>query len=201
MASAALNHYTPEEYLALERNAEFRNEYINGYIIAMSPGATRPHNLIVARLVYHLEAQLQNGPCEVYTSTQRVKVSASGDYLYPDVAVSCNPVFEDGHFGNLLTPIVLMEVLSDSTERHDRTQKLALYRPIETLREYVLISQKEPLVERYVREGEFWQARSVAGLDAELVLFSVGVQIPLEQVYSRALLPTRRVPRAHGANE
>ncbi|HEX5872620.1 MAG TPA: Uma2 family endonuclease, partial [Longimicrobium sp.] len=146
MATVALNRYTPEEYLALERHAEFRSEYIDGRIIAMSPGAKRPHNLIVAALVHQLEGHLLDGPCEVYTSTQRVKVSATTDYLYPDVVVSCDPQFEAGGNDNLLTPVLVVEVLSDSTERHDRETKSALYRRIESLNEYVLISQKEALV-------------------------------------------------------
>ncbi|HEU4882261.1 MAG TPA: Uma2 family endonuclease, partial [Longimicrobium sp.] len=106
MATAALSRYTPEEYLALERHAEFRSEYIDGYIIAMSPGAKRPHNLIVTALSYELRGHLIGGPCEVYSSTQRVKAGASNDYLYPDVVVSCDPRFEAGGNDNLLTPVL-----------------------------------------------------------------------------------------------
>ncbi|HYW11901.1 MAG TPA: Uma2 family endonuclease [Longimicrobium sp.] len=196
MATAALNRYTPEEYLALERHAEFRSEYIDGRIIAMSPGASRPHNLLVAALIHEIRAGLQGGPCEVYPSTQRVKVSASGDYLYPDVSVSCDPEFEDETFDNLITPVLIIEVLSDSTERHDRGMKLALYRRVATLKEYVLVSQKEPAVEQYVREGDFWQRNTIVGLDASLVLASVGLKLPLDQIYSQAMLPTRRVRSA-----
>lgn len=196
MATAALNRYTPEEYFALEHHAEFRSEYIDGRIIAMSPGASRPHNLLVAALVHQVRAKLGDGPCEVYPSTQRVKVSASGDYVYPDVTVSCDPQFEDDNFDNLLTPVLVIEVLSDSTERHDRGKKLALYRRIETIQECVLVSQKEPRVERYVREGDFWQSTSVVGLDASLVLTSVGLELPLDAIYRQAMLPTRRVRRA-----
>jgi Uma2 family endonuclease len=195
MATAALTRYTPEEYLALERNAEFRSEYIDGRIIAMSPGASRPHNLLVSALIHEIRARLQSSPCEVYPGSQRVKVSASGDYLYPDVSMSCDPQFEDENFDNLITPVLVIEVLSDSTERHDRGKKLALYRRIDTLREYILVSQKEPSVERYVRQGDFWQHGQVDGLDAALVLGSVGVEIPLDPIYSQAMLPTRRVRR------
>jgi Uma2 family endonuclease len=195
MATAALNRYTPEEYLALERNAEFRSEYIDGQIVAMSPGAGRPHNLIVAALVYELQGHLMDGPCEVYPSTQRVKVSASGDYLYPDVIVSCDPQFEAGSSDNLLTPVLIIEVLSDSTKRRDREQKFAKYKRIESLREYVLLSQKEPSVERYVREADFWHYTLITGLDASLALTSVGVEIPLKRLYQKALLPTKKVPR------
>jgi Uma2 family endonuclease len=194
MATAALNRYTPEEYLALERNAEFRSEYIDGYIIAMSPGAKRPHNLIISALSHQLEGHLMDGPCEVYSNTQRVKVSASIDYLYPDVVVSCDPQFEAEGNDNLLTPVLIIEVLSDSTERHDREKKFSLYKRIESLREYVLISQNDVLVEQYVRQGEFWPRNPIAGLDASLVLASVALEIPLRRLYEKALRPTRKVP-------
>jgi Uma2 family endonuclease len=194
MATAALTRYTPEEYLALERNAEFRSEYIDGQIVAMSPGARRPHNLIVAALVSRLEEHLLDSPCEVYPSTQRVKVNALGDYLYPDVMVSCDPQFEDDHYDNLLTPLLIIEVLSDSTERRDREKKFARYKRIKSLREYVLISQKEARIEQYVRSGDLWPQTVVTGTDASLVLASVGVEIPLKRLYQKALLPTRRVP-------
>jgi Uma2 family endonuclease len=195
MPTTALKRYTPEEYLALERNAEFRSEYIDGQIVAMSPGARRPHNLIVANFVYHLQGHLLDGPCEVYPSTQRVKVSASGDYLYPDVMVSCDPQFEDNSYDNLLTPLLIIEVLSDSTERRDREKKFARYKRIESLRKYILVSQKEPRVEQYVRSGDLWPRTVVTGMDASLVLASVGLNIPLKRLYQRALLPTPRVPR------
>ena len=194
MAAGALGGHTAEEYLPFELDAEFRSEYIDGHIIAMSPGAKRPHNLIVSALTSRLEAHLLDGPCEVYSSTQRVKVSASTDYLYPDVVVSCDPQFEAGGNDNLLTPVLIIEVLSDSTERRDREKKFSLYRRIDSLREYVLISQNEALAEGYVRQGEIWPRSAAAGLDASLVLASVGLRIPLKRLYAKALEPTR-VPR------
>ncbi len=201
MATAALTRYTPEEYLALERNAEFKSEYIDGRIIAMTPGASRPHTLIVSALVREIASGMLDEACEVYSNDMRVKVSASGDYVYPDVVVSCDPQFEDGTFDNLLTPVLIIEVLSDSTEPHDRGKKFSLYRRIESLREYVLLSQKEPLVERYAREGDFWQFSSVEDLDASLVLASLGMEIPLRRIYEKALKPTQRVPRPVQAAE
>jgi Uma2 family endonuclease len=196
MATAALTRYTPEEYLALERHAEFRSEYIDGRIIAMSPGAKRPHNLIISALSHQLEGHLMDGPCEVYSNTQRVKVSATTDYLYPDVVVSCDPQFEAGGNDNLLTPVLIVEVLSDSTERHDREKKLSLYKRIESLREYVMISQKEVLVEQYVRQGDLWPRSEVTDLEGSLSLASVGLEIPLRRLYEKARRPTRKVSHA-----
>lgn len=196
MATTAPSRHSPEEYLALERHADVRSEYIGGRIVAMMPGETRPHNLIVAALVSRLYGHLIDGPGEVYSCAQRVKVSASGDYLYPDVMVSCGPRFEAGSSDNLLTPVLIIEVLSDSTERRDREKKFSLYRRIETLREYVLISQKEVRVEQYVRQGDLWPRSEVTDLEGSVVLGSVGLEIPLRRLYHKALTPTRKVPHA-----
>lgn len=132
----------------------------------------------------------------MYSSTQRVKVSATTDYLYPDIVVSCDPQFEPEGNDNLLTPVLIVEVLSDSTERHDREKKFSLYKRIETLREYVMISQKDVLVEQYVRQGDFWLRTEVTDLESSVVLGSVGLEVPLQRLYRKALTPTRRVPRA-----
>jgi Uma2 family endonuclease len=186
MATAALNRYTPEEYLALERNAEFRSEYIDGRIIAMT-GAQRPHLLIVHNLDREIGTRLLESPCEIYPADMKVKIDASGRYVYPDLCVSCDPQFEDGTVDVLLTPLLIIEVLSDSSEKYDRGEKFLHYRRIESLREYVLLSQKQCLVERFVREGNFWQFSSVDDLDESLILTSVGLEIPLRRIYAKAL--------------
>ena len=196
MATAALIRYTPQEYFALEAIAEHRSEYIDGQIVAMSPGAERPHNLLVSDLVVDLGLHLREGPCEVYSSTQRVAVSASGDYLYPDVIVSCNPQFEANRHSTLLTPLLVIEVLSRSTEKHDRETKLGLYKQIESLCECVLISQTEVRVERHVRAGDLWPREVITDPDGSLVLASIGLEIPLSRLYKKALSPTRWVQRA-----
>ncbi len=186
MATAALNRYTPEEYLALERNAEFRSEYLDGRIVAMT-GALRPHVVIVGNLTREISGRLLDGPCEVYATDMKVKIEASGRYVYPDLSVSCEPRFDDDYTDVLLTPVLIVEVLSDGTEQYDRGEKFVHYRRIETLREYVLVSQKEPLVERYVRGGDVWRFHSVDGRESSLVLTSLDVEIPLQRIYAKAL--------------
>jgi Uma2 family endonuclease len=186
MATAALNRYTPEEYLALERHAEFKSEYIDGRIIAMS-GAQRPHNLIVHNLDRELGTRLLENPCEIYPGDMKVSVDASGRYVYPDLCVSCDPQFTDKVADVLLTPVLIIEVLSDSTEKYDRGDKFFHYRRIATLREYVLVSQTKCLVERYVKDGDFWQCESVSDLAGTLVLSSVGAEIPLRRIYTKVL--------------
>lgn len=196
MATAALIRHTPEEYFALEASAEHRSEYIDGQILAMSPGAARPHNLLVSELIFELQLHLREGLCEVYPSTQRVKVGPTGDYLYPDVMVSCDPRFEAHRHNTLLTPLLIIEVLSRSTERHDRETKLGLYKQIESLRECVLVSQTEVRVERHVRAGDLWPREVITDPDGSLVLASVGLEIPLRRLYEKALRPTQWVSRA-----
>lgn len=200
MATAALTRYTPEEYFALEAVAEHRSEYIDGQIVAMSPGAERTHNLLVSDLIFELQLHLREGPCEVYSSTQRVAVSARGDYLYPDVMVACDPQFDANRHSTLLTPLIVIEVLSPSTEKHDRKTKLGRYKQIASLRECVLLSQTEIGVERHVRAGDLWPREVITDPKGSLVLASIGLEIPLSRLYQKALTPTRLVPRA-GAEE
>jgi Uma2 family endonuclease len=189
MATAALTRYTPEEYLALERNAEYKSEYLDGRIVAMT-GAQRPHIVIVHNLDREIGTRLLSSPCEVYPADMKVKIDPSGRYVYPDLCVSCEPQFEDGTVDVLLNPVLIIEVLSESTEIYDRGEKFFHYRRIESLREYVLFSQKECLVERYIRDGDFWRFSSVDDLNDSLAFSSLGIEIPLRLIYAKALGPS-----------
>ena len=116
--------YTVEEYLALERKAEFKREYISGEIVAKA-GATREHILITGNIARRLGNQLDGSTCETYTNDMRVRTTPS-DYVYPDVVVVCDePQFEDNEFDTLLNPTVVIEVLSKSTEARDRGEKFS----------------------------------------------------------------------------
>jgi Uma2 family endonuclease len=188
---------TPEEYLALERQAQHKSEYVNGRIYAMT-GASRAHNLIVGNLVRELGTQLRGRPCETYASDMRVKVNQTGLYTYPDVVVVCGePHFEDAQVDTLLNPTAIIEVLSESTESYDRGEKFAHYRRLQSLQEYVLIAQDKVRAECYVREGDRWILSEVAELDETLVLTSVGCTLRLRDVYERVDLgnPDARAPR------
>src|SRR2546425_9750990 len=145
---------TPEEYLELERKAEIKSEYLDGEMFAMS-GVTREHSTIVVNVTTELNVQVKGRPCEVHGPDLRVKVSPTGLYTYPDVAVICGePQFEDPHFDTLLDPHLIIEVLSDSTESYDRGKKFAHYRAIDSLREYILVSQTEYRIERFCRQDD-----------------------------------------------
>jgi Uma2 family endonuclease len=186
MAAVAIQmKYTPEQYLAMERKATTRSEYINGRIYALA-GASREHNLIAGNTFGELRSQLRGRACETYMSDMRVKVDTTRLYTYPDVVVVCGePRFEDSHTDTLLNPAVLIEVLSPSTEAYDRGDKFAHYRRMESLQEYVLIAQDRMRVEHYARKGEQWLLTEFSHEDDLLDLASVGCKISLREIYDR----------------
>ncbi|MGA8346959.1 MAG: Uma2 family endonuclease [Isosphaeraceae bacterium] len=190
MSSAATKiRFTPQEYLALERKSETRNEYYNGEIFAMA-GASREHNLTVANLLRDIGNQLEDRPCESYPSDMRVFIEATGLYTYPDVSVVCGePRFQDREVDTLLNPTVIVEVLSPSTEAYDRGDKFRHYRRIDSLREFVLISQDRMMVERYTRRGNDWVLSDLTDPDQVLKLESIGCQIPLDRIYAKIKFP------------
>ncbi|HEU0015897.1 MAG TPA: Uma2 family endonuclease [Longimicrobium sp.] len=181
MSTAALNYYTPEEYLALERRAGFRSEYIDGRIVAMA-GTPAPHNFIAGRIYAHLLSCIPD-ECRAYFSEIKVRIAPGTRYTYPDVAVACSPEYGDSVLDTLLNPVLIVEVLSPSTEVYDRTEKFAAYRRIATLREYVLVSQERVLVECFRREGDLWRFAAVDDLSASLELESVPCSLPLRDIY------------------
>lgn len=175
---------SPEQYLDQERRAEFRSEYYRGEVFAMA-GASFEHTLIKDNLARKTGNQLEDGPCRVLTSDIRVKVNATGLYTYPDIVVVCEPPqFEDTHVDTLLNPSILIEVLSDSTEKYDRGDKFRQFRQIPSLREYVLVSQNCALVERYVRQSnDDWLLTTFDELSGVFEFASVAVRIALSEVY------------------
>lgn len=176
---------TPEEYLVKERKAEFKSEYRDGQIVAM-PGASRQHNLISGNIFGEFYLQFLDRTCEVYTNDMRVKVSDSGLYTYPDVVVVCDePRFEDNYFDTLLNPTVLVEVLSPSTENYDRNDKFFSYQTLESLQEYILVSQNGVHVEQYVRQDDNWIQREFRSLDDVLVLASIECRLALRAIYAK----------------
>lgn len=178
------HYYSPTEYLALERKAERKSEYLSGEIFAMS-GASEGHNLIAGNVFAALHAQLRGRPCRVYVSDMRVKVSPTGLYTYPDVVALCGkPVFDDEQKDTLLNPTVIIEVLSPSTEAYDRGDKFAHYRRLESLAEYVLISQEKFRVELYVRQPDNqWLLSEAGDLQDTVRLPSVACELVLAEVY------------------
>lgn len=175
---------SPQDYLALERQASWKSEYVDGEMVAMA-GVSRNHALIVTNLSRELSTQLLRRPCEVYSSDMRVRVPASRLYTYPDVIVVCaEPRFDDEHADTLLNPTVLIEVLSPSTEAYDRGRKFENYRTLESLREYLLVAQDGPWIDHYARQDDGrWLLTPAEGLDTVVLLPAIQCELTLAGVY------------------
>jgi Uma2 family endonuclease len=187
MSAQSQPRLTPEQYLELERAAQdVRSEYYNGRMYAMS-GGSHPHAIVIGNLARELGIALKRGPCLVTTSDMRVRVSKTGLYTYPDVVVVCDPPkYGDGRHDTLLNPTLILEVLSPSTEAYDRGFKFAQYRMLESLREYVLVSQSEPRVEIFRRQSSGdWLLSESAGMESLCRFDSVGCAIAMKDAYDK----------------
>lgn len=184
--------YSAEEYLHLDVGSELRHEYHHGEIIPM-PGGTPAHNEIIRMLVFLLTANLRKQPYSIFVTDQRlwIPTRAIGPeetdelYTYPNVMVTSRPVtLKPGRKDTVINPILIAEVLSDSTQGYDRGDKFAAYRTIPTFEEYLLIDQSKPHVEQYGKQAENqWLFTEYYGLDQTLNLQSVGVAIALTDLY------------------
>jgi Uma2 family endonuclease len=185
MASLAQSRFTPEEYLAIERKADRKSEYVNGCRFAMA-GASREHNLIALNVGREISQQFKDRPCEAYVSDMRVKVSETGLYTYPDVVALCGePRFEDAKLDTLLNPMVIVEVLSESTEAYDRGDTFAHYRRLESLTDYVMIAQDRVRVEHYVRQGRQWVLTEISDPNGVLQLSAIHCRVALSEIYDK----------------
>ena len=187
MATRPHTLLSPEGYLAIERQAEHKSEYVDGEAVAMA-GASFTHNLIVANVVGSLWGRLRGTPCAVVPSD--LKVQATTKLYYPDVTVVCGePRFLDDTQDVLLNPTLIVEVLSEATKNFDRGEKFMRYRHVESLRDYVLIAQNEAHVEHFRRQEEVWVLAETRDPAGRLVLGSIECDLPLGEVYDRVRLP------------
>ena len=186
MSSQVKVYYTPDEYLALERKAEYKSEYFNGEIFAMT-GASRKHNLVAGNVFAILHSQLRKRPCEIYPSDMRVKVSPTGLYTYPDVVIVCGePTFDDEQKDTLLNPTVLAEVLSKSTASYDRGEKFEHYRKIKSLAEYLVIAQDKYHVEHYTRQSDDqWLLSETDDPQKTIRVSSIECDLALADIYDK----------------
>lgn len=188
-AASATRGLAPEAYLARERAAEVKHEYWHGELFAMA-GASRRHNVLVANLVRVLGNALLDRPCEVYPSDMRVASAARDVFTHPDVTVVCGqPSFADDAHDTLLDPLIIVEVLSDSTEAYDRGKKFEHYRRIASLRHYVLVAQDQPLVELYTRQGDGTWMLSEHRMGDVVTLTAAGCELQVAEVYRKAFDP------------
>ena len=181
------NRMTTEQYLEFERNSEIRHEYFDGEIYAMTGGSLN-HNQIGANIVRELGNQLKNSPCGPFASDMRVKVDELEKYMYPDIVVVCGDIEMEKAMGveTLLNPVVIVEILSKSTEAYDRGKKFAHYRLLPTFNEYLLVSQDYCQVEKYIRcDDGGWKYFSYENMGQALKFESIECELPLSEIYYR----------------
>lgn len=179
--SLRIAHVSVDDYLAGERTAEQRHEYVDGELFAMG-GASRAHNSLTANLLIRLGAHIENGPCRIASSDMKVRPAIGARFYYPDLVVSCNDPDEEEDVYVETRPTIVVEVLSGSTEQTDRREKRVAYQSIDTLREYVLIAQDIHEVSVYRRDGADWLV-DVLGPGERTTLESVGFMLDVDDLY------------------
>jgi Uma2 family endonuclease len=186
MSARPQTFLAPEQYLEIERAAEYKSEYYQGVMFAMA-GAREAHNLIAVNFLAGIHAQLRSRECRAYGSDMRVRVSATGLYTYPDVVVVCGePQFLDGQRDTLLNPTLIAEVLSPSTEAFDRGRKFEHYRSLESLAEYLLVSSQRVSAELFSRQADGrWLLTAASSLTDTLQLPATGCRVPLADIYEK----------------
>jgi Uma2 family endonuclease len=178
--------WSGKEYLDYERKSDEKHEFVDGVVYAMT-GASERHNLVVTNVVASLHGQLRKRPCRVYPSDMRVKIPDTGTYTYPDISIVCEPPrFEDDRHDTLLNPVVIIEVLSPSTERYDRGKKFQHYRMLDSLQEYLLVAQDELHIEHYRRQADNqWLLTDTTHTDAAVELPVIACVLALADVYEK----------------
>lgn len=184
MSTLSKSFLTPEQYLEIERKADYKSEYYQGEMFAMS-GAQMPHILLTANMVRELGQQLRRTSGRVCANDLRVCMKPSGLYTYPDLVVICGkPEFLDSGFDTVLNPTLIVEVLSDSTEAYDRGRKFELYRGLESMMEYLLISSRRVSAESFTRQPDGrWLLTASSNLEDAIELTSVNCSLRLADLY------------------
>lgn len=179
-------HYTPEEYLELEEQAEYKNEYRDGEIIPMTGGTTN-HNKIAGNFYKQFPTTIEGQDYEIYIGDVKLSIPQYRIYTYPDVmVVKGKPVYEGNSKTIITNPLLVVEVLSNSTKNHDKTDKFKYYRSIPSFQEYIMIDQYTFTVEQYIKQTEGqWLFKEYQGEDTVLTLDSVNFQVSLREIYER----------------
>ena len=177
---------SPEEYLAIERRATYRSEYLNGEMFAMA-GATRQHNRISSNVVSEINQHIKSRDCNVYSSDFRVHVPSTGYFTYPDIVITCGKEeFTDAHNDILVNPLVVMEILSDSTASIDRGRKFEQYRELASFAEYLLIDQRTPHIDQYIlHDSQEWRYRDIRGIDEQVTIQAIDCTLLLRDIYHK----------------
>ncbi|CAN2044382.1 putative restriction endonuclease domain-containing protein [Candidatus Magnetomoraceae bacterium gMMP-1] len=183
------NFLTSEEYFAIEKDTEYKSEYYHGEIFAMA-GGTPDHNRISLNLAGSLNTALKGKDCEAFISDLRIQVDIDKHYTYPDVSVICGDLqFAENRKDTITNPILIAEVLSESTKDYDRGSKFTAYRTIETLQNYILIDQKNIHLECFFKENNgIWRLHEYFSLSEILNIESINIKIPVNEIYDRVSL-------------
>ena len=194
MSAQPLPYYTLEQYAKLEEDAPYKSEFIAGRIYAM-PGGTPTHSAVAANISGEMRNLLRRGPCRVYNSDLRVGIMPLDVETYPDVTIVCGEtVVNPFDTNSIINPSVIFEVLSPSTERYDRGEKWARYQRLDSLQEYLLVSQHKARIEQYIRQDNgTWIFTSVEGWDAAVTVH--GVSLALAEVYDKIIFPEAETGR------
>jgi Uma2 family endonuclease len=188
MATQSIPRVSEDEYLRLDRAAEYKSEFLDGEIFAMSGGSLR-HSLLAGKWTALMINTLTGRNCHVFTSDARVRTSKTGSYLYPDVSVVCGGSKTHENSNDILiNPQVVIDVLSPSTAGYDRGKKFERYREIESLRDYVLVHANSPHVEHFARQQDAsWIFREYRGPEAVVPIASLDCTVSLAEAYSGVL--------------
>ncbi len=188
MSAQPLPYYTIEQYAEMEESAPYKSEFIAGRIYAMS-GGTPTHSAVAANISGEMRNLLRHGPCRVYNSDLRVGIMPLDLETYPDVTIVCGePHINPFDKNSIINPAVIFEVLSPSTERYDRGEKWEHYQRLDSLQEYLLVSQHKPKIEHYVRQDNgTWIFTSTEGMDAAVAVH--GASLSLAEVYDKITFP------------
>ena len=184
MSAVLKNRYSPQEYIGLEGSAQHKSEFYRGEMFAMGGGSPR-HNDIAGNIYHVLRNLLKGRDCRPYHSDQRIRVNPAGLHTYPDVLVVCGQLeLDEADVDAVTNPRIIFEVLSKSTESYDRGKKFELYRGMDSLAEYILVSQEEPHVERFVRQlDSSWRLTEAKGLAESLELTTISCRLALADIY------------------
>ena len=176
-------YMSPEEYLEFEHHSDIKHEYIDGEVYAMA-GTTKAHNTISLNLAILFREKLKNSNCQTFMADIKVNISNKKRFFYPDIVVTCDDN-DDVNAYDIKFPKVIVEVLSESTEKFDRGKKFQYYRTIPSLQEYILISSQEYLIECFRRtKNDLWTLQTYEGLNAILRIENLGIDAPLSDIYA-----------------
>lgn len=180
------NLYTPEDYLEMERKSEIRHEFIDGEIFEMA-GAGKRHNQISANLIRLIGNQILDRDCNIYANDMRVRIASTDKYTHPDIVGICGEEdFEDENEDTILNPLLLIEILSKSTEAYDRGTKFEFYQTIESFNEYLLITQEPFRVEQFIRQdGNIWTYLEFRRPEHIIQLSSIDCTLSLQDIYHK----------------